>query len=325
MNLSAFQLREMKTRMIYLENFPNNVEEKNIRKSFKENGDIEKIWLRLQKLKDGNDLRKCAYILFKSKEDTQKVAENIAKYKFDGSDFEMKNKQRKQEKAIKVDDNAEIKNDYETTIFIRNIHQKIQENDLREHFKECGKILAINLVKDKESNRNAGIAYIKFESKDEMEASIKLKNKTKLKERSLKIVKAIEIHKPKESEEDILRRREKKLLEKTMKLESRQGKNLLSSDMEIFLTNARKNLKGNGRLDEMDFNNNMSLKKKERIKVLEEMIESRDKKSSRHQKIKNKIFKDVPTLNEAHRKKRKLRKAQNMKKFTKIKIKKLPQ
>ena len=69
----------------------------------------------------------------------------------------------------------------------------------------------------------------------------------------------------------------------------------------------------------------MSLKKKEKIKVLEEMIESKDGKSSRHQRFKNKIFKDVPTLNEAHRKHRKLRKAQNMKKFTKIKIKKLPQ
>jgi len=44
--LSAFQLREMKTRMIYLENFPSNVQEKNIQKSFKENGEIERIWLK---------------------------------------------------------------------------------------------------------------------------------------------------------------------------------------------------------------------------------------------------------------------------------------
>ena len=61
-----------------------------------------------------------------------------------------------------------------------------------------------------------------------------------------------------------------------------------------------------------------------KLRVLEEMIESRDKKTSRHQKIKNKIFKVVPTLNEAHRAHRKKRKSQNMKKFTKIKIKKAP-
>lgn len=65
-------------------------------------------------------------------------------------------------------------------------------------------------------------------------------------------------------------------------------------------------------------NNNIALKKKEKMKVLEEMIESRDKKTSRHQKIKNKIFKDQPTLNETFKKKRKMRKAVNMKKFTKI-------
>lgn len=65
------------------------------------------------------------------------------------------------------------------------------------------------------------------------------------------------------------------------------------------------------------------MKKKEKIRVLEEMIESRDKKTSRHQNIKNRIFKDQPTLNEFLKKKRSDRKKVNMKKFTKIKIKKL--
>jgi len=35
--------------------------------------------------------------------------------------------------------------------------------------------------------------------------------------------------------------------------------------MEIFLTNARKNLKGNGRYEDLDFNNKMAMKKKEKI------------------------------------------------------------
>lgn len=41
-----------------------------------------------------------------------------------------------------------------------------------------------------------------------MNDAIKLKNKTKLKERSLKIKKAIEIHKPQLTEEEINRKRE---------------------------------------------------------------------------------------------------------------------
>lgn len=51
------------------------------------------------------------------------------------------------------------------------------------------------------------------------------------------------------------------------------------------------------------------------------MVESKGKES-RTQKFKNKIFNEQPTLNETFRKKKKLRKKQNLEKINKIKIKK---
>lgn len=52
------------------------------------------------------------------------------------------------------------------------------------------------------------------------------------------------------------------------------------------------------------------------------MIDSKDGKTSRLQGFKDRVFKPQPTLNETFKKKREKRKKENMKKFTKIKIKK---
>lgn len=62
--------------------------------------------------------------------------------------------------------------------------------------------------------------------------------------------------------------------------------------------------------------------KKEKIKVAEERLDSRDKKSSRAQGFKNKVLKDQPTLNQMLRTKREKRKKLNTKKYNKIQIKK---
>eukprot|EP00347_Sterkiella_histriomuscorum_P001529 403371683 len=321
-NFSAFQLKELKQRIVYLENFPSNVEEKNIKKAFRENGEIEKIWLRVMPEKDSQ--KKQAYLLFKNKEDALNVATLIMKHKIDGSDLEAKSNKVRKNLATEGDKSQDISlNDYETTIFIRNVHPRLSEDELKTHFQECGHVVSINLVKDKTNQLNQGIAYVRFASKDEMNNAIKLKNKTKLKERHLKVMRAMDLHKS--SPEEILKRREEKLQKKIDQQELRNERTHLKDEQAEFFIQARKNLKGNGHLDNLDMGNNISARgKKEKKRVLEQMIESRDKKTSKHQKHKNQIFKPVPTLNEAHRKKRKLRKAQNMKKFTKIRIKKAP-
>lgn len=55
---------------------------------------------------------------------------------------------------------------------------------------------------------------------------------------------------------------------------------------------------------------------------MEELVDSRDGKTSRVQKFANKVLKPQPTLNQMLRQKREKRKKLNMQKYTKIKIKK---
>ena len=56
------------------------------------------------------------------------------------------------------DDKA--KEDYDSTIFIGNLPWVINDEDLRTHFEDCGRILNVRVVRDKVNFIGKGIAYI---------------------------------------------------------------------------------------------------------------------------------------------------------------------
>jgi nucleolar protein 12 len=88
--------------------------------------------------------------LYKIKEDAIKAAENLNQFVIG-------------EKHIRVDlDSKEEgkENDFETSIFIGNLPWVINEEDLRKHFNDAGKILNVRIIRDKETFIGKGIAYI---------------------------------------------------------------------------------------------------------------------------------------------------------------------
>ena len=72
----------------------------------------------------------------------------------------------------------EEENDYESSVFIGNIPWVVNEEELRSHFKECGKIQNVRIIRDKDTFMSKGFAYIMFSNKDEMKKAIETKNKS---------------------------------------------------------------------------------------------------------------------------------------------------
>lgn len=66
----------------------------------------------------------------------------------------------------------EAKHDYESTVFIGNLPWVIDEEDVRAHFEECGKIMNVRIIRDKVNLIGKGFGYIQFSSKDEMRKAI---------------------------------------------------------------------------------------------------------------------------------------------------------
>ena len=67
---------------------------------------------------------------------------------------------------------VENQNDYEKTIFIGNLPWVVNEEDLRKHFEDSGKILNVRVIRDPRTFIGKGFAYVMFSTKDEMKKAI---------------------------------------------------------------------------------------------------------------------------------------------------------
>lgn len=97
------------------------------------------------------------------------------------------------DKHIRVDIDGkpdEEKNDFETSIFIGNLPWVVNEEDLRAHFEECGKILNVRVIRDKDTFIGKGIAYIQFATIVEMKKALDSKNSSLFKGRELRVRRA---------------------------------------------------------------------------------------------------------------------------------------
>jgi nucleolar protein 12 len=246
-------------------------------------------------------------VLFSSKEDAVKATQEL-------------NQAVVGDKHIRVDidgKNEAEKNDFETSVFIGNLPWVVNEEDLRAHFEECGKILNVRVIRDKDTFIGKGIAYIQFASPAEMKKALEAKNNSLFKGRNLRVRRAT----PSERRE---KKQEKKREEKQhRKEEHRDRKNhkhsrkprhnnddnddnnkKLDKDSRRELKKITPFLKSNEMShritnDSVDMKNRIAYRgKKDKMRVQQELVESRDGKTSRAQKFNDKVLKPQPTLNQ---------------------------
>ena len=156
-------------KIIFIGNVPLECEKKDINNVFKEYGKIEKIWFRsvpidnsvkmpkkakvvLKKYTKGCKNKNC-YLLFKEIESKEKAIKEKNNYILNG-------------RHLHVTDSQRNEKNFKTTAFIGNLHYQADEEDLREFFKDCGKIDYIRIVRDKHTFEGKGFGYVKFDDRD---------------------------------------------------------------------------------------------------------------------------------------------------------------
>ncbi|XP_048452502.1 RNA-binding protein 34 isoform X2 [Rhincodon typus] len=88
---------------------------------------------------------------------------------------------------IRVDLASKSKiHDHRRSIFLGNLPYEISEDEVREHFSECGAIESVRIVRDRESGMGKGFGYVLFQSTDAVTLALKLNN-TELKGRKLRV------------------------------------------------------------------------------------------------------------------------------------------
>lgn len=87
---------------------------------------------------------------------------------------------------LRVDKALLRKND--SGVFVGNLTPTVEEMDLHQHFKDCGEIDYIRVVRDRQMNLGKGIAYVVFKESSSIRLALRLNNST-LHDRKLRIKK----------------------------------------------------------------------------------------------------------------------------------------
>lgn len=72
-------------------------------------------------------------------------------------------------------------------IFVGNLSRQASEDDLRELFEPFGKLMAVNIIKDKFSNESKGFGFVDMSKKSEGEAAIEALNGKELKGQAITV------------------------------------------------------------------------------------------------------------------------------------------
>lgn len=190
--LSVAQNLERESRTVFVGNVPINADKRALLKLFKPIGKIEKLWVRsvpvdieskiptkgkvILKQYVVNATNKNCYILFSSVKEAQAAILQVNRTNFEG-------------RHLHVTPARTIERDYKTTAFVGNLPYEADEEELRAVFADCGEIDFIRLVRDHQSFRCQGIGYVKFVTKEGLDASLALHG-AQFKGRPLRVSKA---------------------------------------------------------------------------------------------------------------------------------------
>ncbi len=75
----------------------------------------------------------------------------------------------------------------ETKLYVGNLSYDTTEESLRTAFAQAGTVVSIDIIKDRDSGRMKGFAFVTMTSQEEAENAIKILNEKMLDERPIKV------------------------------------------------------------------------------------------------------------------------------------------
>ncbi|XP_014452324.2 RNA-binding protein 34 isoform X2 [Alligator mississippiensis] len=94
--------------------------------------------------------------------------------------------------------------DNKRSIFLGNLSYDLEDDAVREHFSECGNVVAVRIVRDRNTGIGKGFGYVLFENTDAVHLALKLNN-SELKGRKLRVKRCAEKEKVQQKNSDSVR------------------------------------------------------------------------------------------------------------------------
>jgi len=75
----------------------------------------------------------------------------------------------------------------ETKLYVGNLSYDTTEDSLRTQFAQAGTVVSIDIIKDRDTGRMKGFAFVTMNSDEEAQAAIKILNEKMLDDRPIKV------------------------------------------------------------------------------------------------------------------------------------------
>jgi RNA recognition motif-containing protein len=156
-SLSVSQNLDREQRTVFIGNIAITTDKKLIIKPFKKVGTIEKMWMGASTVESKSTVKsltttKNCYIMFSKKAEATRATEELNNLVIDS-------------RHINVTMANNIEKDYNTTVFVANLSENADEEEIRSFFEDCGVIEFVRVVRDKQTFKCMGFCYIKFNNK----------------------------------------------------------------------------------------------------------------------------------------------------------------
>nr|XP_003473581.1 RNA-binding protein 34 [Cavia porcellus] len=193
-------------RTVFVGNLPVTYNKKKLKSFFKEYGQIESVRFRSLIPAEGTVSKKLAaikrkihpdqkninaYVVFKNESAATKALKSNGAEIADGF-------------HIRVDLASKSSSRDKRSVFVGNLPYKVEETAVKEHFLDCGSIVAVRLVRDRVTGVGKGFGYVLFENTDAVHLALKLNN-SELMGRKLRVMRSVNKEKLKQNSDPCLK------------------------------------------------------------------------------------------------------------------------
>ena len=179
-------------RTIFVGNIPVSATRKELKSFFSKYGAVESVRLRSVPIAKAKGSKRVAILTKKFHPERNSM--NAYVVFSDNSTAEQAVKSRGlvfKDMHLRVDTAVKKDVNYKLSVFVGNLPFNIQEEEVREHFSQCGDVDDVRIIRDKETGIGKGFGYVRFQKAECVGFAIKLQN-SELKGRRIRVFKSVD-------------------------------------------------------------------------------------------------------------------------------------
>lgn len=155
----------------YIKNFDGSTTEADLRELFSEFGEIGSIFIPMYPNKV---LKGYAFVCFKRFDEAMRAVQNLNGKEFRGRRLYVSRAEKKMDRMKAL--SAYYRTLSETTVYVKNLDENVNEYALQTFFGQCGKVINAKVIRDA-NGKSKGFGFIWFQSPNDVKTALEMQNR----------------------------------------------------------------------------------------------------------------------------------------------------